>query len=100
MGASRAQCAVRKTPNLVNSSNPYPLAEVAPLSMVAMNEISPASVTLSILSSLNSAQLKGMLRIPVFALRYSDPVLAVQHPPSIPLQILAGPGSGKTKVFL
>ncbi|KAF9065598.1 P-loop containing nucleoside triphosphate hydrolase protein [Rhodocollybia butyracea] len=37
---------------------------------------------LSYLKSLNSAQLK-----------------AVQHPPQIPLQILAGPGSGKTKVL-
>lgn len=46
------------------------------------------------LASLNAAQLKGeshqMSR---------DLTLAVTAPPDVPLQILAGPGSGKTRVL-
>ncbi|KAF7777665.1 hypothetical protein Agabi119p4_3737 [Agaricus bisporus var. burnettii] len=45
--------------------------------------INYGSIGSDFLSSLNSAQLQ-----------------AVQHSPSIPLQILAGPGSGKTKVLI
>ncbi len=37
--------------------------------------------------------------MPPFTLVFSESKhAAVQHDPSIPLQILAGPGSGKTKV--
>jgi DNA helicase-2/ATP-dependent DNA helicase PcrA len=76
------------------------LIEAVPLGMMTTNEVDAGSVVLSVLSSLNSAQLKGMLHVRVFGFRYFDPVPAVQHSPSIPLQILAGPGSGKTKVFI
>ncbi|EKM83172.1 hypothetical protein AGABI1DRAFT_104902 [Agaricus bisporus var. burnettii JB137-S8] len=53
---------------------------VARLATVNVNS---GSIGSDFLSSLNSAQLQ-----------------AVQHSPSIPLQILAGPGSGKTKVLI
>lgn len=50
------------------------------------------------LSLLNPAQAQG---IPISAsTKFSFQVLfiAVEHRPDVPLQILAGPGSGKTKV--
>lgn len=53
----------------------------------------------SILRALNSEQLKGKI-IYTFRDLYSltSRLVAVEHDPSVPLQILAGPGSGKTKV--
>ncbi|RDB25802.1 ATP-dependent DNA helicase PcrA [Hypsizygus marmoreus] len=46
------------------------------------NALIPSTSSESFLAGLNPAQLK-----------------AVQHPPEVPVQILAGPGSGKTKVL-
>ncbi len=63
------------------------------------NEVDIGSTIVSVLSSLNQAQLKGTFRVHVFGLLCFNSLSAVQHSPSIPLQILAGPGSGKTKVF-
>ena len=51
-----------------------------------------------LLKDLNPAQLQGLSLTPcISALTQFSP--AVQHSPQIPLQILAGPGSGKTKVL-
>lgn len=53
------------------------------------------------LQNLNHAQLRG-IRYTYYERIIPDVIamhIAVQHPPSIPLQILAGPGSGKTKVL-
>lgn len=52
------------------------------------------------LAGLNPAQLKGstdLLRLLMLLLTALH--LAVTHSPAIPLQILAGPGSGKTRVL-
>ena len=52
------------------------------------------------LSSLNDAQLRGQTRpsISIIILLTKTTLLAVKYWPETPLQILAGPGSGKTKV--
>jgi hypothetical protein len=52
------------------------------------------------LSSLNDAQLRGQSRpsICVIILLTKTTCVAVKYWPETPLQILAGPGSGKTKV--
>lgn len=52
-----------------------------------------------LMKSLNAAQLRGQCRIPDEIIFCRTTYLAVRHPPDIPLQILAGPGSGKTKVL-
>lgn len=57
-----------------------------------------------ITASLNPSQEKGRRQFRHHTARLASPVLicavviAVRHSPDIPLQILAGPGSGKTKV--
>jgi hypothetical protein len=60
----------------------------------------PTSVNLSFLEGLNAAQLRGMETSDTFLVVMTEGYIqtAVEHPPSIPVQILAGPGSGKTKV--
>lgn len=50
------------------------------------------------LAGLNPAQLKGSIFLPQPSLFLAHKNLAVEHDPTVPLQILAGPGSGKTKV--
>lgn len=55
------------------------------------------------LARLNEAQLKGKRelhhRSQAALLTVYMLILAVLHPPNLPLQILAGPGSGKTRVL-
>lgn len=58
------------------------------------------SDTYQYLDSLNEAQYKGQLPTAIFAVIYKLNLCpAVTAPPEIPLQILAGPGSGKTRVL-
>jgi superfamily I DNA/RNA helicase len=59
---------------------------------------SPIIDKVSLIRGLNPAQRKGIIRSPstIFCLLLC--FIAVEHDPVIPLQILAGPGSGKTKV--
>ena len=52
----------------------------------------------SLLRGLNPAQRKGGFRSPAKCVGLLLWFIAVEHEPDIPLQILAGPGSGKTKV--
>lgn len=52
------------------------------------------------LAPLNAAQLRGTSSIPIASKCSSSLTFpAVMAPPSRPLQILAGPGSGKTRVL-
>ncbi|KAJ8521924.1 hypothetical protein ONZ45_g1446 [Pleurotus djamor] len=52
------------------------------------------------LTNLNDAQRKGKdFLLPILSNPHIGPISAVHHPPHIPLQILAGPGSGKTRVL-
>lgn len=57
------------------------------------------SVSASHIAGLNPAQLKGKQRANRSTCALTSGSTAVKHDPGIPLQILAGPGSGKTKVF-
>lgn len=50
------------------------------------------------LASLNPAQLKGQATGPITSGRQADSLAVTAHP-RVPLQILAGPGSGKTRVL-
>lgn len=50
------------------------------------------------LENMNDAQLEGVQRLN-FSLISSKSLLAIQFPPSTSLQILAGPGTGKTRVL-
>ena len=52
----------------------------------------------SLIRGLNPAQRKGNVRSPSICAGLLLWSIAVEHEPNIPLQILAGPGSGKTKV--
>ncbi|KAJ8483028.1 hypothetical protein ONZ45_g14749 [Pleurotus djamor] len=52
------------------------------------------------LTNLNDAQRKGKdFLLPILSNPHNATFSAVHHPPHIPLQILAGPGSGKTRVL-
>ncbi len=53
----------------------------------------------ALLGELNPAQLRGSSRTHHIVSSRSSRLVAVQHPLQVPLQILAGPGSGKTKVL-
>lgn len=52
----------------------------------------------SLIRGLNPEQRKGNFRSPAICAGLLPWFIAVEHAPDIPLQILAGPGSGKTKV--
>jgi DNA helicase-2/ATP-dependent DNA helicase PcrA len=68
--------------------------------MLPAANVDSGPVLSDILSSLNPAQRQGMFLILFRKFASLTLMIAVQHPPSIPLQILAGPGSGKTKVCI
>ena len=59
---------------------------------------SPNIDQVSLIRGLNPAQRKGIFRSPTICAALLLCFIAVEHDPDIPLQILAGPGSGKTKV--